>query len=445
MSKNIVDIKVELLFPHPKNPRLDVGDVSELAESIKTKGILQNLTVIKGGPGVPEGQEGYTVIIGHRRRAGAIAAGVDTVPCAVVEMSETEQVSTMLLENMQRTDLTVYEQAQGIQAMMDLGETVKTISEKTGFSASTIDRRRKLLNLDKDTFKESASRGATLDDYLKVSEIEDEAERNKVLSHIGTNNFDYQLKTALEDQKKRKLKEKIMAVIPENVVICKIYSELPEYYERETVDSVYYYNPLSDERIQEIAKIFSDNETYYIYDNGYSMTIYKKVAPKENTAKEETEAQRKNKERIAKLNELRIRCINLRKEFLEDFKPTKAKTDKIIKFVAMLQNMDGGYGYDVADVCKKVGVSFDEEDGEYEKLIECVNKDALATLFYSNIYSLNDENLYAHMSWSGEYNSNYELKNLYSALQVLGYQMSDDEKAYIDGSHSLYEEVETDD
>lgn len=46
-------INTSLLFPHPQNPRKDVGDVSELADSIKANGVYQNLTVTKGGAGVP--------------------------------------------------------------------------------------------------------------------------------------------------------------------------------------------------------------------------------------------------------------------------------------------------------------------------------------------------------------------------------------------------------
>ena len=64
----------------------------------------------------------YRVVIGHRRLAAAKLAGLAEVPCAVVEMTEQEQIATMLLENMQRSDLTVYEQAQGFQMMLDLGE-----------------------------------------------------------------------------------------------------------------------------------------------------------------------------------------------------------------------------------------------------------------------------------------------------------------------------------
>ena len=50
-------------------------------------------------------------------------AGLETVPCIVSDMDEKEQTSVMLLENIQRSDLTVYEQAQGFQMMLDLGET----------------------------------------------------------------------------------------------------------------------------------------------------------------------------------------------------------------------------------------------------------------------------------------------------------------------------------
>ena len=105
------------LKPHPKNPRKDVGDVTELAESIKANGIFQPLTVLSG-----DCIDGYTVVIGHRRLAAAKLAGLKKVPCNVAEMTEQEQISTMLLENMQRNDLTVYEQAQGFQMMLDMGD-----------------------------------------------------------------------------------------------------------------------------------------------------------------------------------------------------------------------------------------------------------------------------------------------------------------------------------
>lgn len=98
-------ISIADLHPHKDNPRKDLGDLSELTESIKVNGIFQNLTV------TPRPEGGYTVIIGHRRMEAAKLAGLTELPCAVVDMDERTQLSTMLLENMQRSDLTTYEQA----------------------------------------------------------------------------------------------------------------------------------------------------------------------------------------------------------------------------------------------------------------------------------------------------------------------------------------------
>lgn len=120
--KRSCDLPIAVLHAHPDNPRKDVGDVTELAESIKQNGIFQNLTVVKGGKGSPNA-DGYTVIIGHRRLTAAARAGLTKVPCMVVDMDDKEQLSTMLLENMQRNDLTIWEQAQGFQMMLDLGES----------------------------------------------------------------------------------------------------------------------------------------------------------------------------------------------------------------------------------------------------------------------------------------------------------------------------------
>lgn len=123
--KEIVMINVNNIYPHPDNPRKDVGDVTELAESIKKQGVMQNLTVIPLPALTEEPEEqpdadteslssDFHVIIGHRRLAAAKLAGIEKVPCKIVsKISKKEQVSIMLEENMQREDLTVWEQAQG--------------------------------------------------------------------------------------------------------------------------------------------------------------------------------------------------------------------------------------------------------------------------------------------------------------------------------------------
>lgn len=195
-------IPVKKLWQHPDNPRKDLGDVTELAESIKVNGVLQNLTVVPLIGEITKKWDGesYRVIIGHRRLAAAKLAGLEELPCVVVEMSEREQLSTMLTENMQRSDLTVYEQAQGFQMMLDMGDTVEDIAEKSGFSATTVRRRVKLLELDKDKFKKSEERGVSLFEYMELDKLKSPERKNEMLDYIGTENFKYKLKQAINDE-----------------------------------------------------------------------------------------------------------------------------------------------------------------------------------------------------------------------------------------------------
>lgn len=182
----IQNISIDRLHPHPDNPRKDLGDLSELIESIKVQGVLQNLTVV----GLEKYEKGYyRIVIGHRRFEAAKQAGLTELPCIISTMDYKTQLSTMLLENMQRSDLTIYEQAQGFQMLLNFGESVSDIAEKTGFSQTTVRRRVKLLELDQEKLKKSAERGATLMDYIELEKIEDIELRNSVLEKIGTPDF----------------------------------------------------------------------------------------------------------------------------------------------------------------------------------------------------------------------------------------------------------------
>lgn len=142
-NSTIVMLRRSQLHPHPDNPRKDLGDLEELKESIREHGIMQNLTVVP----VDDNLEDFRILIGHRRFAASEGV-LSELPCVIAEgLSDREQVGIMLCENMQRSDLTFMEQAHGFQMMMDLGETVETISEKTGFSESTVKHRLEIAKL----------------------------------------------------------------------------------------------------------------------------------------------------------------------------------------------------------------------------------------------------------------------------------------------------------
>jgi ParB family chromosome partitioning protein len=191
-SNNIRDINIAKLHPHPQNPRQDPGDLSELADSIRENGIMQNLTVVKAG-NYEEGNPQFTVLIGHRRLAAAKLAEIEIIPCAVVTLDEREQMSVMLTENMQRTDLTIAEQAHGIQLMLDLGDTVADVAKRTGFSEATIRRRARLAALDAEKLQASIKRGATLFDYEKIQAFDDPDIQGRLLDVVGTQDFEWTL------------------------------------------------------------------------------------------------------------------------------------------------------------------------------------------------------------------------------------------------------------
>ena len=188
---------------HPENPRKDMGDLSELTESIRKNGVMQNLTVV---PSEFE-KDKYLVVIGNRRMEAAKAAGLTELPCVVSFMNHRTQIATMLEENMQRADLTVYEQAQGFQMMMDLGFKQEEISEKTGFSETTVRRRLKMAELDKAAFQKAVGKQITMDDLDRLGQLDSVKERNALLKEYGENNFDWKLNRAIKVQKAAKVRK----------------------------------------------------------------------------------------------------------------------------------------------------------------------------------------------------------------------------------------------
>ena len=177
-NNKIVMLPRELLHPHPDNPRKDLGDLTELKESIKAHGVMQNLTVV---PDEGDG-DGYKILIGHRRFAASEGI-LEELPCVVAKgLSDRDQVGIMLVENIQRSDLTFVEQAHGFQMMMDLGDTVETIAEKTGFSKATVKHRLAINELDPEALEEANKIfQLTIADFIALEKVKDVDKRNEIL------------------------------------------------------------------------------------------------------------------------------------------------------------------------------------------------------------------------------------------------------------------------
>jgi ParB family transcriptional regulator, chromosome partitioning protein len=127
-------IPIEQLQPNAQQPRKDHGDLRELTESVREKGVLEPLLVR------PLRENGrFLIISGERRYHAARAAGLREVPCIEKDVSDAETLEIALIENLQRKDLTPFEEADGMQALADrFGLVHDEIARKLGKGRSSV-------------------------------------------------------------------------------------------------------------------------------------------------------------------------------------------------------------------------------------------------------------------------------------------------------------------
>lgn len=481
--QTITYLPVSELYPHPDNPRKDLGDLEELTESIKAKGILQNLTVVKGhrqtgaefaklsaqyrvNPTEELRQklncryydDGYTVIIGHRRLGGARRAGLTEVPCVIVEMTLQEQIETMLVENVQRSDLTVYEQAEGFQMMLNMGGTIDEVSQKTGFSKSTVRNRVKLLDLDKKKFQEASLRGGTMQDYLQLSKIKNEERRNKVLDTIGTANFNNELKNAMEEEETEAYLEKVRATLEASDWCQNIEHDTP-------ANSSYGYFASYDKwnRAEVTRPKDADTAQYFYQVKPHGVYIYKKRDEAVEEHEEDPAAKRRERliEELCKINEQlnKISTIHLemRKDFVRDFNKVATHDMDIQAFAAkVLAHICSNYGYSKTLNVELLGSLLNIPVNDNDELDAAAwkshlfNRPCVALLCAS--YATLEKSGQQYNAWSYDKKikanrpapkeANTDLDMVYELLCSLDYEMSDEEIQMQKGTHPLYKEAE---
>ena len=127
-------IPVDKLDPNPEQPRTEFGDLTELTASIAEKGVLEPLLV---KPNRLTGR--WMIIAGERRWRSAQRAGLKEVPCVEMEVDDGTVAEIALIENMQRKDLTVWEEADGLLALCEkFGYTHDDVARKVGKSRTTV-------------------------------------------------------------------------------------------------------------------------------------------------------------------------------------------------------------------------------------------------------------------------------------------------------------------
>lgn len=209
-SDQIKLINTSLIDPHPDNPRKNIGDVSDLAASIKANGLLSPLSV------VPNGRR-YRVIAGHRRLAACKQAGTGAVPCFVLDLDPLQQLEAMVTENTQREQLTTMEEADAIQGMLDLGATTASVAHRLGRSSDYVRDRAKAASIDNEV-------RATRDDFsqltigqlVAIARYDGQPDRQKKLAQAaGTSNFDYILRNIERDDHNQQWVESVVALLGE--------------------------------------------------------------------------------------------------------------------------------------------------------------------------------------------------------------------------------------
>ncbi len=152
----VVQLDIGHVRPNPNQPRkfFDEEALEGLAESIKSQGIIQPLTVEEIAPGE------FSIIAGERRYRAAKIAGLDKVPAIVVSLSEVQRIQMSLIENIQRENLNAIEEASAYQYLIDhSGYTQEMVSQKVGKSRSAIANSLRLLSLS-DKMKDDIVSGA---------------------------------------------------------------------------------------------------------------------------------------------------------------------------------------------------------------------------------------------------------------------------------------------
>lgn len=209
-SNEIKLINPSLIDPHPDNPRKNIGDVTDLAASIKANGLLTPLSV------VPNGSR-YRVIAGHRRLMACKQAGTGAVPCFVLDLDPLQQLEAMVTENCQREQLTVLEEADAIQGMLDLGATTASIAHRLGRSSDYVRDRAKAASIDnevrrtRDDFSQ-----LTIGQLVAIARYDGRPDLQKKLAQAaGTSNFDYTLSRIERDENDRQWIESVAALLVE--------------------------------------------------------------------------------------------------------------------------------------------------------------------------------------------------------------------------------------
>jgi ParB family chromosome partitioning protein len=447
-NKGIVFIPAEQIYQHPDNPRKDLGDLQELSDSIRKKGIMQNLTVIPGHWDDKREwfEDGYTLLIGHRRFAAGKMAEIAEFPCRVVtDMDQKDQVGTMLEENMQRNDLTIWEQANGFQMMLDLGETEEQIAEKTGFSKTTIRHRLNIAKLDRDTMQRiDRDEGfqLSLKDLYELEKIEDVEKRNDVLKEAtDSRDLSRRALNAVVEQNREKNKKLYVEKFKKLGIKKAPAGADNEYYSGKWERMNEF--DLDKEPPENIKADTSGEQVYYLVRYSWLSLIRAKKKEKTEPTPAELEAKQhdRNKKQLKAImkeaaNSRRIFIEGIISGKIEPIKDTKEIEEDLFEQLLSWEAYVGHNQLEAFFLGCPIYNAEEKDRKEAERKSEGLS--LLHKLLCLNSSIIAEKEL---MGWDYKYRTDTgeKVMKFYSVLEKYGFSFSsDEEKGAVDGTSDLY-------
>jgi ParB/RepB/Spo0J family partition protein len=207
-SGELVQLDPRTLAAHPANIRTSLGDLTELANSIRAVGVLEPIVVVLvGNDSGSDGPSGYRIVAGHRRVAAAITAKQATVPCLVrADLGgDVDQLAGMIVENVQRADLSAAEEAAAYAQLAAFDLTPTAIAKRTGRATKTVRDALALHALPDQVKARVANDAMTLDDAAAVEEFADDPKAYARLLKAADSG--YGLTYAIADERHRRAKK----------------------------------------------------------------------------------------------------------------------------------------------------------------------------------------------------------------------------------------------
>jgi ParB family chromosome partitioning protein len=125
-------VSIELIDPNPNQPRQAMGDLSELVASISEKGVIEPLVVRQRG-------DRFQIVAGERRYQASVRAGLRELPVVLRDVDDTEVIELALIENLQRKDLTPFEEAEALHGLADrCSYTHEDLARRLGKSRTSV-------------------------------------------------------------------------------------------------------------------------------------------------------------------------------------------------------------------------------------------------------------------------------------------------------------------